>query len=346
MLKAKFLKSVLLASMLLVLVFPILGCAQEQPEEQEPEATIQDYFPFDKNVKMVYEGQGNEFASYTTYVDYINGDKIQTRVSNGGSENVNILQNSEGALTEINALGGGVFYKTDWTGEAATTSTILLKEPLVEGTKWNLSDGSQREITGLAVAIETPYDSFEALEVTTTKDGQIIQKQYYAKGIGFVKSIFLEEEEEISSSLKEMIVGGGYDFSVRSYNFFVTNADILSNFDDKTVTLKTGEGIKDFLKAEFTEGGLISENTVVNNVWYKPGSDVANIDFSEQFLSEMNSGSTQESGVLNSVANTVGDYFQVQKVIITMDGAPYSSGHILMKEGEVFHTTYQNVVPD
>jgi hypothetical protein len=332
--------------MLLVLVFPIVGCAKEQPEEQEPEATIHDYFPYDENVKMVYEGQGNEFASYTTYVDYINGDKIQIRVNNGGSEIVNILQNSEGTLTEINSWGGNVFYKIDWTGEAATASTIVLKEPLIEGTKWDLSDGSQREITGLAVAIETPYDSFEALEVTTTKDGQIIRKQYYAMGIGFVKSIFFGEEEEISSSLKEMIVGGGYDFTVRSYNFFVTYADILSNFDDKTVTLKTGESINDFLEAEFTEGGLISENTVLNAIWFKPGSDVAHIDFSAEFLSEMNSGSTQESGVLNSVANTVGDYFQVQKVIITMDGAPYSSGHILMKEGEAFNTTYQNVVPD
>ena len=342
----KMIKSLFLVSLLLMLGFSILGCAKEQPQEQEPEATINDYFPFDENVKMVYEGQGNEFASYTTYVDYINGDKIQIRVNNGGSENVNILQNTGGALTEINSWGGDVYYKVDWTGEAATTSTIILKEPLVEGTKWDLSDGSQREITGLTVAIETPYGSFEALEVTTTKDGQLIRKQYYALGIGFVKSIFFGEEEEISSSLKEMIVGGGYDFEVRSYNFFVTYADILSNFDDKTVTLKTGEGIKDFLEAEFTEGGLISENTVVNNVWHSPGSDVANIDFSEEFLSEMNSGSTQESGVLNSVANTVGNYFQVQKVIITMDGSPYSSGHILMKEGEAFDTTYQIVVPD
>lgn len=342
----KIIKSLFLVSLLFALVFPIFGCAQEQPEEQEPEATIHDYFPFNENVKMVYEGQGNEFASYTTYVDYINDDKIQIRVNNGGSESVNILQNTDGSLIELNSWGGDVFYKIDWTGVEATTSTILLKEPLVEGTKWNLSDGSQREITGLTIAIETPYDSFEALEVTTTKDGELVRKQYYALGIGLVKSIFFGEEEEISSSLKELITGGGYDFEVRSYNFFVTYADILSNFDDKTVTLKTGEGIKDFLQAEFREGGLISENTVLNNVWYNPGSDVANIDFSTQFVSEMNSGTTKESGVLNSVTNTVGDYFQVYKVIITMNGEPYSSGQILMKEGETFDTTYQNVVAD
>jgi Sporulation and spore germination len=344
MYKTKSIKSVLLLSMLLTFVFAVSGCAEEPLPAEEP--TIQDYYPFNENVKMVYEGQGNEFASYTTYVDYINGDKIQIRVNNGGSESVTILQNSEGSLTDINSWGGDVFYKTDWTGEAATTSTILLKEPLIQGTTWNLSDGSQREITGLKVAIETPYDSFEALEVTTTKDGQTIRKQYYALGIGLVKSIFLGEEEEISSSLKEMITGGGYEFQVRSYDFFVTDTGVLSNFADKNISLKTNEDIDDFFAAEFLEGELISPNTVLNSLWMTPGSDVANIDFSAQFLSDMNAGSTQESGVLMSVANTVGDYFNVQKVIITMDGAPYSSGHILMKEGESFDTTYQNVVAD
>jgi len=328
----------------LTFVFAVSGCAEEPLPAEE--ATIQDYFPFNDNVKMVYEGQGNEFASYTTYVDYINGDKIQIRVNNGGAESVTILQNSDGSLTDINSWGGNVFFKTDWTGEAATTSTILLKEPLVQGTKWNLSDGSQREITGLKVAIETPYDSFEALEVTTTKDGQTIRKQYYAIGIGLVKSIFLGEEEEISSSLKEMITGGGYDFIVRSYNFFVTDIDILSNFVDKTTTLKTGENINDFIAGEFLEGGLISANTKINELWMKPDSGVANIDFSEQFVTEMNAGTTKESGVLMSVANTIGNYFQVQKVIITVDGEPYSSGHILMKEGEAFDTNYQNEVLD
>jgi len=338
-----FLKSVLLTSLLLVLVIPIAGCGKEPTPTEE--ATIADYFPFNENVKMVYEGEGNEFASYTTYVDYINDDKIQIRTNNGGSEVVNVLQNSDGSLTEINTWSE-IYYKSDFTGEAANSSDVLLKEPIIEGTKWDLSDGSQREITGLSVAIETPYDSFDALEVTTTKDGQTIEKQYYALDIGLVKSILVVDDAEISSSLKDMIIGGGYDFAVRSFNFFVTDTDILSNFVDKTVTLKTGENVNDFFAAEFLEGGLISANTKLNGMWIKPGSNVANIDFSAQFVTEMNAGTTKESGVLMSVANTIGSYFQVQKVIITLDGEPYSSGHILMKEGEAFDTNYQNEVPD
>jgi hypothetical protein len=338
-----FVKSMLLTSILLLCLFPVIGCGQEPAPTDN--AKISDYFPFGENVKMVYEGQGNEFASYTTYVDYINDDKIQIRTNNGGTEAVKVLQYSDGSLIEINNWGE-MYYKSNLTTEEPSISDVLLKEPLAEGTKWQLADGSQREITGMSVAIETPYDSFEALEVTTMKDEKTIQKQYYALDFGLVKSISTVDDEEISSSIKEISIGGGYDFTIRLYNFFVTDTDISSNFVDKTVTLKTGENINGFIIAEFLDGGLISSNTKLNELWIKPGSEVANIDFSEQFVSEMNAGTTKESGVLMSVANTIGNYFQVQKVIITLDGEPYSSGHILMKEGEAFDTNYQNEVPD
>jgi len=331
-------RTIALAGVLLILTFCIAGCGQDQTPTDE--YTINDYFPYTENVKMVYEGQGNEFASYTTFVDYINNDKIQIRTNNGGSEFVTVLQNLDGTLTQV-YLAPEMYFKEDLTGQPSDPSDILLKEPLAQGTKWTLEDGSQREITGTKVAVETPYGNFDALEVTTTKDGQIIQKQYYALNTGLVKDIQYAGTDEISSSLKEMVTGAGYDFTVRSYNFIVTDTDIESTFTDKTVTLKTGEDITDFFSTAFLDGGLMSENTVLNSLWLEPGSKVANVDFSKEFVTEMNAGTTKESGVLMSVANTVGYYFQVEKVIITLDDEPYSSGHILMKEGEAFDTTYQ-----
>jgi hypothetical protein len=336
-------KTTMLAGLMLMASVALAACGQDQNTPDE--ATIGDYFPFTQNVKMVYEGQGSEFASYTTYVDYINNDKIQIRSNNGGTENVTVIQNADGVLTQVYDAAE-TYYKIDLTGETANSSDVLLKEPLVQGTKWTLSDGSQREITGVDVSIETPYATFDTLEVTTTKDGQTTEKQYYAKDTGLVKDIFYVESEEISSSLKDLVTGAGYDFTVRSFNFIVTDTDIESKFEDKTVSLKTGEDITDFISAEFLAGGLMSENTVLNSMWTEPGSEVANIDFSTQFVTEMNAGTTKESGVLMSVTNTVGYYFQVQKVIITLDGEPYSSGHILMKEGESFDTTYQNDLAD
>ena len=48
--------------------------------------TIKDYFSFKENTKYVYEGMGNEFASYYVLVDYLVGNRVQLRYNNGGTE--------------------------------------------------------------------------------------------------------------------------------------------------------------------------------------------------------------------------------------------------------------------
>lgn len=37
----------------------------------EETPSIEDYYPFTENTKYVYEGEGNEFAYYTVFVDYV-----------------------------------------------------------------------------------------------------------------------------------------------------------------------------------------------------------------------------------------------------------------------------------
>jgi hypothetical protein len=41
---------------------------------------IEDYYPIKENIKYVYEGKGNEYASYSVYIDYTSEDKVQQRV--------------------------------------------------------------------------------------------------------------------------------------------------------------------------------------------------------------------------------------------------------------------------
>lgn len=69
------------------------------------------------------------------------------------------------------------------------------------------------------------------------------------------------------------------------------------------------------------------------------------IDFSSNFVQAQNLGSGAESSTLKAICNTFGSYFKVADVIITLDGEPYSSGHILMSEGESFKVDLANSVP-
>lgn len=67
------------------------------------------------------------------------------------------------------------------------------------------------------------------------------------------------------------------------------------------------------------------------------------IDFSENFVKAQNLGSGPEAGTLKAIVNTLGYNFNVKNVLITINGKPYSSGHILMDEGESFKVDYNNI---
>ena len=308
---------------------------------------ISDYYPFTANLKTVYEGKGNEYASKTEYVDYIKGDKIQIRSDNGGTVSARVLQNINGELIQLNSKGE-VYYKQDMTAETASQNLVLLKEPLVKGTSWTLPDGSKRAITGTDVSVTTPSGDYKALEVTTTNKDTSVNKDYYVLQKGLVKSVLTVNGSDISSSLKEYVADAAYTSTVRMYNFKVTTTDIQTVYKEVDVSLKTNDEIKDVFQRYFRQSlgagtgtvPLISANTVINSLTVKPDEGKAYIDFTSQFESEMNAGTTKETGVLRSVADTIGHYYGVDKVIITLDGKPYTSGHIAMEPGEYFPTNY------
>jgi hypothetical protein len=310
--------------------------------------SISDYYPFTANLKTVYEGKGNEFASKTEYVDYIKGDKIQIRSDNGGTVSARVLQNKDGELTVLNSESE-IYYKQDMTSVAPKKSEVLLKEPLVKGTSWTLEDGTKRSITGVNVDITTPLGSYKALEVTTQgSDNQDID--YYVINMGLVKSVYKSGGSEISSSLKEYIKNTPLVQNVKLYNFKVTSTDIQVVYKGIPVNLKTNEEIKDVFQNYFRQPlvsgtmALMSKNTVINSLSLNTAENKVYVDFSKQFVTEMNAGTTKETGVLRTVTDTLGNYYGVENVVITLDGQPYVSGHILMNKGEAFKTDFTGAI--
>jgi hypothetical protein len=338
-----------LAAILVMTSGAIVGCKPSNTTNNNDGTTykISDYFPFTANLKTVYEGQGNEYASKTEYVDFIKGDKIQIRSDNGGTVSARVLQNINGELIQLNSKGE-VYYKQDMTSDTPTQNIVLLKEPLKTGTEWTLADGSKRAITSVGVSVTTPSGDYKALEVTTTNADSSVTKDYYVVNKGLVKSVWSKDGNEVSSSLKEYSTDTAFTSTIRLYNFQVTQTDIQTVYKEKQISLKTNEEIKDNLQNRFVESlgagtntvPLMSVNTVINKLYVKPDEGIAYVDFSQKFVSEMNAGTTKETGVLRSVVNTIGYYYGVDKVIITLDGGVYISGHIQMQPGEYFKTNY------
>ncbi|MHB8074405.1 GerMN domain-containing protein [Desulfosporosinus fructosivorans] len=307
--------------------------------------TIKDYFGQKENSKYVYEGQGNEFASYTVFMDYKAGNRVQQRSNNGGTEMVKVLENKDGEL-RILLSRGECYYRENLTQAPSSNVEILLKEPLEIGTSWTLADSRIRSITNLQVEVATPSGTYKTLEVTTVGKGDKTL-DYYAPNIGLVKSVFTSNGVEVSSTLSKLETNVSFIQTVRFY-FPNTNVDKLY-FVNKELSFKTNDITKIFFENAFRDlpkgnvAKVLGPNVKIKSL-YLNQDNRAYIDFTKEFLSEMNAGSSYENLILQSITNTIGTYYGVDKVSITIEGNPYVSGHIGMKKDEFFTVNLTNSV--
>lgn len=298
---------------------------------------IEDYFPFKANTLYTFEGKGNEFAGYTVWIDYIKENKIQQRVNNGGTELSKVIENKDGELKVVFSREE-TYYREDFTSKAPNKDEILLKEPLVEGTTWNLSDGRKRSITNLSAEISTPSGNYKALEVTTEgADSQSFD--YYVLNIGLVKSIYKAKDMEVTSSLSEVKDNASLVQDIEFY--FPNNVSDKIILNKKKLSFKTNDITKMTLEKELKNAPsnefikLMPSKSKIN-ILYLNNDGMVYVDFTESYVTDMNLGSGYEGMALQSMANTLGRYYGAKKVYVTVEGKPYSSGHIIMEKGEAF----------
>lgn len=316
----------------------------ENTEKVTAKYTIKDIYPFKANAKYEYTGKGNEYASYTVFTDYIKNNRIQLRTNNGGTETVKVLENKNGQLKIIYSKEE-TYYREDFTSKKSNKNEMLLKEPLVKGTSWTLPDGRKRYISAVDVSVSTPFGNFKAIEVTTEgKDYKDLN--YYAPGKGLVKSVYKAKDIEVTSSLSKIKTNFPLTQTVRFYYPNISDDKIY--YIDKQLTFKTNHITKLAFEKLFKSspnnkaGKLLSTNAKIKSLYLN--GNVVYVDFSKEFVSEMNAGSGYEALILQSITNTLGEYYGVSKVYITIENKPYSSGHIAMQKGETFKVDTKNTV--
>lgn len=311
----------------------------------EERVTISDYYPFLENVKYVYDGEGNEYASYTVFTDYIAGNRVQYRINNGGSETIKVLENMNGTLI-VHLFRGETYFRENYVDKTDGNDEILLKEPLVRGTEWTLPDNRRRYISNTGVEITTPYGTFETIEVTTeedsTKDKLI---DYYAKDIGLIKSIYSTKEFDISSELRKIEKNTPY---TQSMIFYYPNTDGTGMVEvEKRISFQTNDISRLKIQETYAElannklVSVLSAEAKINSL-YLNNDNIVYVDFSNEFVTAIGSG--YEELKLQCVTNTIGYYYGVEQVYITIEGKPYESGHISMKKDETFKVNYEKVI--
>lgn len=205
-------KELLYKGMILIFVFLLItataiGCTAKQPETPIPptppveEKDIGLYMPMKVGSIWEYEGEGNEYASYTLSVEYEEKNRYQLTRDNGGTVIADIYEVREDSIVHV-YLAGESYDHTNLLKQQNNLEDIVLKLPIEVGNKW-VSEENSYEIIDTKATLIVPYGTFNDCVVVrrTYKDGS---EEYmsYKEGVGMLQSEFRTGDFSVFSRLK------------------------------------------------------------------------------------------------------------------------------------------------
>lgn len=308
------------------------------------------WFPKYESTLLDYEGFGNEFAAFTRYPQFVHETTMQVVDSSGGTDVVRVFEYSENAITEI-FTRGETYFRDDVLATGLDSmemeDDILLQLPIEVGHSWDSTSSITSEITDTGFEFETEFGTFNAIEVTRSEEN-FTSLYYFAEGIGLVEQVFNPGEDPemaITSTLVSRSENQAQEiymmvFSLNEQADRLIIRDIkFGLFTNEPVYPKLAEIFRGQApEADITP--LISENTDINQM-YLGNDEIAYIDFTPELVSEMNAGAGVEALIIQAIVDTVGNYYNVEEVMLTVDGGPYSSGHFDLSEGETWPVEFR-----
>ena len=332
------------------------------------QGTIGDYFPIEQNAYYVYD-RSDALVTSSTYNMYVEGNKVQ-RITDAGIYRVTeILEYANGELT-VNYASDSVSCFEKVLDAEMGYRMVILKEPLVIGNTWETYSGptvrgvakGKCAITDVNVEVETPNNgTVLAIEVSTELDNGYTNVEYYAKGIGLVKTGYYIKGYETSNvvdgvtnvtEMKDVTTDTVINnfSSDADYEFAVTvfypneNADDLDQDELKytySAELSKEKMFEELLKnpAGKENERVISPNTTINFInitrtisqSVETGKSTENtivyVDLSQDFADDMNAGSGYETLLLEALEATFKGFFKAHEFVLSVDGSPYVSKH-------------------
>lgn len=198
-------KAVLSLAVIIIIAAIISSCAPavKAPEEQVPVAKddISLYYPLKVGNEWIYDGEGNEYASYTQKVTYSKDNKFQVMIDNGGTRSANIYAIKDDALVHT-YMEGEVYDEKNVLDIEENFDETIIKLPVEVGNKWVSSENSY-EIIDINASVTVPAGTFQDCIVIKEvyKDKTAYRNYYIKKGVGLVKSEYKTNDGFTVSSL-------------------------------------------------------------------------------------------------------------------------------------------------
>lgn len=130
--------------------------------------------------------------------------------------------------------------------------------------------------------------------------------------------------------------------------FYYNGVDDKIYYQDTTVNVTDGALVTAIINALKTNHGdqycALDSSIAVKSAKLDTNKSLLTVNFGTTFVNTMNLGGGVETSVLQAVVNSLGYNFGVSNIYITVNGVPYSSGHIILKDGDSFKVDYSNIV--
>lgn len=308
-------------------------------ETEDVNQTLADWLPRLDNVVYNYEGIGNEYAEFKWVPQFNQENYYQIAKDNGGTTVVEIYEYRDDEIVRVFSRPETYFrdnFMEIGAIEEFDENEVVLKQPIEVGTNWSSTNGAY-EITAVDKEITVPAGDYQTIEVTIEQDDSVI-KRYYAEDVGLVYEWTDASGLEIESKLATVETDTPEILPLTIYQA----DDQLMGIDriDAEIQLNTNDpariALQELFAGEadgFEEIYLFPEGTKINYLFLND-EDVVEVDLSEEYISNMNAGSSGESFYLTGLGNTLAAYYGVENVLLTIDGENYEGGHILLQDGE------------
>lgn len=292
---------------------------------QLPEGTtleLSNYLPY---VAYQLKQFSNESGSYTTYVDFFDENKrvMQVREIVGATNYVNIYEWSEQAI-QLTARHENIALFENLTQDVSSTpdaNLTLLSAPVAVGTTWSYDGTHTSQIVGLYESLTLGEQQYtEVVEVSTPFEAYDL-RQYYASGDGLILTRYVDNVEVSTGEQFWQVTGNSHQVMMilnRDVAQPQTEGEYLLSLEKVPFAYQTNDSLARAFQRLFTDLGWITDDIVVNSLTVDEAG-VANLDFSAGVVAAFNQHPSTETSIIPAIVATVGHYFNVTQVRLTVN---------------------------
>ena len=116
-----------------------------------------EYFPPKSNLLYIYRSSNNDLFTFKRYIDYFNENKIQVIFDNGINNIINIYEYANDGV-KLSFQSNLPYHHENLLNNKNNENDYLIKDPIVKGNVWLLSNGNKRCITNVDVLVKTRFE--------------------------------------------------------------------------------------------------------------------------------------------------------------------------------------------